>query len=734
MAFADPLPWWAIVAAVLGAAGAALLAGRGAPTIVARRVLGTLRFLTLMLLVGLLMRPVVGSVTGSDALVLILVDTSRSMGIEDVDGGRRIDRARHLVTGALLPALADRFETELLAFGESVSRTAPDELTASARRSDIAGALADVVTRYGARPIAGIVLLSDGGQTAGPTSAGDPSRGVPVFAVGVGASRPRADREILGVTAVEAVLDDSRVDLAVSAVSHGYGAEPFELRLLENGRPVDVRRVRPASDGTPVHEVFQVGPAADVPTIYTAEIPVAAGEIVPENNTRSVIVPPASRPRRVLLVQGAPGFEHSFLRRAWGADRSLHVDAVVRQGRNEEGVDTYYIQAHPTRSAALATGFPARREDLFLYDAVVLANVDRDLLGSDAMDAIGEFVSRRGGGLLVLGARAFHGQGLRGTPIDDLLPLDPADRTRGVVPASRAPSGPGGVVLTAAGEAHPMMQLAASLDDTRREWTAMPPLASVASLGAPRAGADVLALTAGAGGSGRPLVAVQRYGQGRSMVFTGEASWRWRMHLPSDDRRYDTFWRQAIRWIALPAPDPVALRLPEDVAQGEAVALRVAARTPRFEPLDQASVTVRVTRPDGRIDTLPADREPGDEDGWLVARYMAADPGVYRVTAEVTPREGTSLSASAWMLAGGADHEMADPRQDRRALQRIAAVSGGRVIEPGDVPALVEHLSAAAPAAVQRVQRDLWHSAWFLAVILMLLSGEWVLRRRWGLR
>jgi len=27
----------------------------------------------------------------------------------------------------------------------------------------------------------------------------------------------------------------------------------------------------------------------------------------------------------------------------------------------------------------------------------------------------------------------------------------------------------------------------------------------------------------------RPLVAVQRYGQGRSMVFTGEASWRWRI-------------------------------------------------------------------------------------------------------------------------------------------------------------------------------------------------------------
>jgi uncharacterized membrane protein len=730
MTFAEPLPWWALGLAVLAAASASVLVYRGASLPASRRgLLTALRFATLMLLVGLFMRPVTRHAAATDAVVPILVDTSRSMGIEDEAGGRRIDRARALVSDDLLPALAARFDVEVLAYGESLNRAAPDELTASARQSDLAGALEAVATRYGDRPIAGIVLLSDGGRTGSV----HPSSAIPVFPIGLGSAQLEHDREVLSVTALEAVLDDSRLDLAVLAVTHGEGTEPIEMRLLENGRPIDVRHVRAASAGTPVREVFQVTPAAPGPTVYTVEIPVAPGELVPENNTRSLLVPAPARPRRVLLVQGAPGFEHSFLRRAWRADRGLEVDAVVRQGRNDEGADTFYIQAHPSRSAALADGFPATRGDLFAYDAVVVANVDRELLSPGAMEALRDFVGRRGGGLLVLGARSLVGGGLRGTPIADLLPLDPADRSRGVVPAVHAPGASRGLTLTAAGETHPIMQLAPSLEETRRRWDAMPALASVAPLGVLRPGAVVLASAASPSGTGGPVVAVQRYGEGRTLLFTGEAAWRWRMRMPSEDRSYDTFWRQALRWIALPAVDPVHLAVPGSAAPGDVLPLQVTVRSPLFEPLESA-VVFRVTRPDGGIDTVPAsaDREAGE--GVRMARYRAADPGVYQVSADASRPGGPPLAASAWMLVGGADHEMADPRLDVRALQRLAAGSGGRLIDGADVSALVEVLGAATPAAVRRVQRDTWHSTWFLVALVLMLSAEWALRQRWGLR
>ena len=92
------------------------------------------------------------------------------------------------------------------------------------------------------------------------------------------------------------------------------------------------------------------------------------------------------------------------------------------------------------------------------------------------------------------------------------------------------------------------------------------------------------------------------------------------------------------------------------------------------------------------------------------------------------------MFATASVLVGGADTEMADPRLNVRVLQRIAAASGGRVIEAGEIAALPAQLRAAVPAAVIVARRDLWHNGWSFAALVLLLAAEWLLRRQWGMR
>jgi hypothetical protein len=241
----------------------------------------------------------------------------------------------------------------------------------------------------------------------------------------------------------------------------------------------------------------------------------------------------------------------------------------------------------------------------------------------------------------------------------------------------------------------------------------------------------VLAVTAGAGGSARALVAVQRYGEGRSMVFTGEASWRWRMMLPSSDRSYDTFWRQAVRWLAVPSADPVQVTVPAGAATGDTLPVRVAVRNAAYETARDAIVNLEVTTPDGRIDRVAA---AADADGRFVARYRAEQPGVYRVAARATLKGSDAGAASAAMLVGGADLEMTDPRQNTQVLQHLAARSGGKTIDGSDTASLVAALNAAVPAAALAVRQDLWHNGWSFTAIVLLLAAEWILRRRWGLR
>ncbi len=731
--FANALPSWALVLVGVVIAGVSWLAYAGFGVAARRRnALIALRFATLALLVLFLLRPIRRSDDGMrDVVVPVLVDASRSMSIEDANGQRRIDRARDLVVHTLTPVLGPHFQIEVLAFGDGLKATAPGDLAATGRRSDLAGAIAAVGDRYRGRPVAGIVLLSDGGDT---TASPLPERMPPVYAIGVGSQTVGRDREVLSVTAAEAIFDDSRIDLAVSAVGHGHGTDPIALQLLENGRPIEVRRVAPVADGVPVRTVFQVAPSRGQATIYTVDVPVTAGELVPENNTRSVLVQPPPRVRHVLFVEGAPGFEHSFLKRAWAGDSGLDVDSIVRKGRNEQGADTFYIQASKSRTDSLSGGYPTRAEDLFAYDALVLANVESSQLTREQQEMTRAFVGQRGGGLLVLGARSFVKPGLVGTPLEEVLPLQLSNRGDAVLPASSR--GVNRVTLTAAGESHPVMQLGAGPDDVRRRWDATPALASAVPLGGPRPGASVLAVTGGAGGGATALVAVQRYGEGRSMVFTGEASWRWRMLLPSSDRSYDTFWRQAVRWLALASTDPVAITLPAGSSPGDTLPVRVAVRNGAFVPQTDAAVDVRVTSPDGHIDSLRAEaaRDEQDGNGGYVARFRPDSPGVYRMSVEA--RRGSTVlgSASAAMLVGGADLEMTDPRLNDQVLQRIALASGGQVVRPGDGAAILERLRTGLPAARLAVTHDLWHNGWSFAAVMMLLGVEWLLRRRWGLR
>jgi len=332
----------------------------------------------------------------------------------------------------------------------------------------------------------------------------------------------------------------------------------------------------------------------------------------------------------------------------------------------------------------------------------------------------------------VLGARSFAQQGLLGTAIEEMLPLGLTDRGNGVMRTSPGSAAPFAVTVTPDGQAHPVMRIGGSAEDTTKRWRAVPALTGAASLGALRPGAQVLALVHAPDGA-RPLVAVQRYAQGRAMVFTGEASWRWRMQMPSEDRTYELFWRQVARWLAAGAPELVSLTPPTGVEPRSVDALHLDVRDGAFTPVTDAQVTMRITLPGGETQELrPALTDP------LAGRYSAEQRfdqlGIYRITADAR-RGGTTLgSTDRWLLVGGADREMADPRLNEDVLRRLAGASGGEYLTADLVPRLRSLLDSAAPQPQAPRLQEMWQTPWIFATVVLLLAAEWTLRRRWGLR
>src|SRR5262245_26678520 len=177
MHFAYPFPWWLAGLLALAIATVAVLEYRrplSPLTGLQRGVLVALRVAALAAIVLFLFRPIVilPPSASRDAIVPVLVDASRSMRLADADGQPRLARATALLSTQLAPALSRQFGTEMCSVGDGLAPAAVEKLNADARRTDLSGALAAIRERYRGQRVAGILVLSDGGDTGGAEGGG----------------------------------------------------------------------------------------------------------------------------------------------------------------------------------------------------------------------------------------------------------------------------------------------------------------------------------------------------------------------------------------------------------------------------------------------------------------------------------------------------------------------------------------------------------------------------------
>jgi hypothetical protein len=216
------------------------------------------------------------------------------------------------------------------------------------------------------------------------------------------------------------------------------------------------------------------------------------------------------------------------------------------------------------------------------------------------------------------------------------------------------------------------------------------------------------------------------------MIFAGEASWRWKMMVPSTDRSYEFFWRQSARWLASAAPERVTIGVPVAPEPGDAIAIDVEARDASFAPVPDAAIDATLTLPGGA--TQPIKLRHADGGGRYSAALGPEQPGLYRIHAEARSGATSLGAADRWMYVGGADREFADPRLNEGFLRRVARDSGGRYARAADAAKVPSWLQAIVPQHAAPERRDLWHEPWAFVLVIALLSLEWILRRRWGLR
>jgi hypothetical protein len=85
------------------------------------------------------------------------------------------------------------------------------------------------------------------------------------------------------------------------------------------------------------------------------------------------------------------------------------------------------------------------------------------------------------------------------------------------------------------------------------------------------------------------------------------------------------------------------------------------------------------------------------------------------------------------VLLAQAVGELAELSLNEELLKRIAAESGGKYLREEFSAQLREMVASLETGRVVETETVLWQSYWWFSAVLLLLSLEWILRKRLGL-
>ncbi|MEQ2007182.1 MAG: glutamine amidotransferase [Limisphaerales bacterium] len=713
-------------------------------------------------------------------MLAVVADNSQGMQIHDRGNAQsRADFLRESLVGKSgdwLAKLREDFEVRGYVFDSRVQPTTDfSELTFDGRASAIGTTLKTLKERFANRPLAGVVLLTDGNATDIAGELPDLKGLPPIYPVVIGREDTDRDIALANVAVTQTSFEDAPVTIQAEATASGYVGSDVTAELLDrDGKKVDQQTLRVKRDGETLAFRFQLKPEKKGVSFYRVRVG-AQGEgaqfkdaktsleATLANNTRVVTVDRGRGPFRILYVSGRPNWEFKFLNRALAEDDQVELVGLIRIAKREpkfdfrgragessnplfrgfgnqskEEIQRYdqpvLVRLNTKDADELSKGFPSTPEELFAYHAVIVDDMEAEFFTADQKALLQKFVSERGGGFLMLGgAESFHEGGYLRTPIGDMLPVY-LDRA----PAESAQDGLR-LGFTREGWLQSWARLRPTENEEKTRLAAMPAFQVANEVRDLKPGASGIATITGGAGQPHPAVAVQRFGHGRTAVLTVGDLWRWGMLDAENHADMDKAWRQLTRWLVADVPNRVELTAqPRKDDANQAVELGVRVRDPKHLPLDNATVFLNVQPVLGGVSNGPALRLPAEastrEPGLYTATYIPRETGGYHVEAVATNTTGMDAGrAVAGWTTDLAAEEFKSLKPNRALLERIAKETGGEVVDMGALGGFAARLPHLKSPVTEAWTMPLWHQPAVFLFALLCFLAEWGLRRRRGL-
>jgi hypothetical protein len=658
--------------------------------------------------------------------VAVILDNSISMSLSDSVGKERYHQAREALDQIKRGATDRGLVVDVFDINGNPLAEIPNE--PKAERTDLARAVSEVLARSRSKPLAGIIILSDGADNSGRTDFRDLNDSpVPVFAAGfpqeldatildLAVKKPQAPQRVM-------VNNDVTVEVPVTKTGPATRAVVSLKRGSEviSSQEIDFP-AGPAEQAKTVTLKFKPTQAGSF--VYTAAVATPEGAELKEplliNNAATFPLQVDAEPIRVLYLEGAMRYEFKFLKARLEDDPDVNLASILRR-------------VNPELAGLRPVGDVLTADRLKNTDVVILGDLEGRFLSNAEYDALLKWLDGKNHALLVMGGYAGFGpNGWRTTPLAAALPVVPADMEPFQHEDPFVPA------LTDDGKRHPSFAFTGDRLKDEEQWNEIARLDGISIVKRAKPGATVLAAHPDfkVGDNPAVVMAYQNFGGGKVMAILADTTWKWSRTprlVGRSDTLYARFWSQTIRWLAgrnLDENRPL-LTVSTDRVGSEArkpITVKVI-RQPRPDvDFSKAELVAEAKGPAGEV-KLPIAANSANPDEFT-AQFTPPAGGRYEISAHLSADGKLLANQSAEVLVQGSALELADPRANPKSLEAIAAATGGVYVDMPHAGSLVEKLPKKERRRVTVERREYWNSPVLFVVFLGAITGEWVLRRR----
>ncbi len=631
-------------------------------------------------------------------------------------------------------------------------------LNANGAESRLGDALRGVLDREIGNPLAGVIVVTDGRSNAGV----DPKAVVPVaqnarvplYVIGLGSEKRPPNLQLVEVDAPRRLYPGDRFSISALIASVGFEGRTVSVQFLAGRKDSDLQSmaietettVEIPADGSLVAAKVELPPKTVGSWTYAARIVPLGGESDERDNVMTTDVEVIQRQNRVLIFAGGPLRDYQFARNLLYRDQDVESHVLLQSGGPLTSQE----------AKKLLEEFPADRNALAQYDAILSFDADWTKVPESAVQAVEKWVSEQAGGLLIVAGSvetpkwlARSATGVRSQLLRDLSPVVLDVRGSALLSSGRVESESiWPLTITPEGKQTEFFWLTDEPESSMELWQSFPGVHTYYSAYELKPGAKALALfsdpTAAASGQQPIYIASQFYGAGRVVYHGGGELWRLR---GLGDQYFDRYFTKLVRWISqgrllLDSDRGVLLVDREEAVQGEQVSVRAVLKNERYEPLVQSEVVARLVDPQGL--NVPVVLRPlmdGSQPGVYTGQFPVLTAGTYRLALQLGGLTSEEI-LKAQVQVKVPKMEMQFVERNDVLLSQLATETGGQywrgtqaateIVEQGQlavVQAIVPQDQVAySPGTPEREFQLRW-LGWLMTLIATCLSLEWLTRR-----